>query len=96
MRRHEAAQVYLLGGNNISRGLALFDDELTNISYGHRWAIDSFRSLNFSEDKPQMKRAVNVCKASKTDDVTPIDIFTPIRYIEYVPVGASPVQLRYF
>jgi hypothetical protein len=47
----EAEQFYLLGGNNIARGLALFDVELTNISYGHRWTINNFRSVNFSNDK---------------------------------------------
>lgn len=47
----EAEQFYLLGGNNIARGLALFDVELTNISYGHRWTINNFCSVNFSNDK---------------------------------------------
>jgi tetratricopeptide (TPR) repeat protein len=60
----QANQRYKSGGENTARGLAIFDSELTNIGYGHGWAIDSFRSVNFSHDRPQMKRAVAVaCSA---------------------------------
>jgi len=56
----EANDLFKMGGKDSARGLALFDSEIANISYGHGWAIDSFRSVNFSNDNLYLKKAVAI------------------------------------
>src|SRR5260221_4482211 len=43
----EADKLYSGGGGNVMRGLAMFNAELSNISYGYRWVFDSFCNASF-------------------------------------------------
>jgi tetratricopeptide (TPR) repeat protein len=59
-----AKDLYNSGGEESILGIAIFDSELNNIGYGHGWAIDSFRSVDFLKNYPQFRRSVAVaCSA---------------------------------